>query len=185
MMAMSLLVNIGQVRDDCRKVFLDGGYRPGLPCHEVDGFGDSQHDPTYVSPCMLRDWPKVWGVALIEGDNDYTLTFHFHAVHETRNDALLEAMRLSLSLLRDQENRRQSLRRSVGPSLLDAHAQDDEGDPYVAFEDRVRRERVLFGPLSQAGLAPLQAREPHSGDILSFFIIYLLLSGELISVQLR
>ena len=41
-MAMELRVNIEQVRDDCRNRFLDGRYREGLPCHEVDGFGDLQ-----------------------------------------------------------------------------------------------------------------------------------------------
>ena len=163
-MVRSLVVNIDQVRDDCRNLFLDSRYRPGLPCHEVDGFGDFQHDPTYFAPCKLRDWPIIWVVALIEGDNDFTLTFHFHALHESRNNALLEARRLSLSLLHDQETRRHSLRRSVGPTLLDACAQDAEGDPYVAFEDRVRRERVFFGPLSEAGLAPF-ARGDGSGEI--------------------
>ena len=27
-------------------------------------------------------------------------------------------------------------------------------DPYIAFNDRLGRERVLFGPLSEAGIAP-------------------------------
>ena len=163
-MVMSLVVNIDQVRDDCRNLLLDSSYRPGLPCHEVDDFGDFQYDPTYAAPCKLRGWPKVWAVALIEGDNDFTLSFHFHALHESRNNALLEARRLSLSLLRNQETRRQCLRRSVGPTLLDTDARDAEVDPYVAFEDRVRRERVFFGPLSEAGLAPF-IRADRSGDV--------------------
>ena len=50
-MVAKMTVDIGQVRaDHGRNIFLDGRYRPGLPCHEVDGFGDLQYDPTYAPP---------------------------------------------------------------------------------------------------------------------------------------
>ena len=152
-MATELTVNVERVRDDCRKVFLDCRYRFGLPCHEVDGFGYFQHDPTYVTPCRLRDWPTVWVVALIEGDDDYTLRFHLHAGHESREDALAEARRLSRSLLHDQETRRHTLQRHASPTLLGVDAQGATIDAYAKFEDTVRRERVFFGPLSEAGFA--------------------------------
>ena len=143
-MAPRLTINIERVRDH-RSLLFDGRHLFGLPCHEVDGFGDFRHDPTYVTPCRLRDWPTLWAVALIEGDDDYTLSFHFHAGLESREDALAEARRLARSLLNDQDTRRQSLRRYGSLTSLDAR---------VEFEDRLRRERVFFGPLSEAGFTP-------------------------------
>ena len=110
-MAASLAINIERVRDRCRKYSLHGRYRYGLPVYEVDGFGDFQHNPTFVTPFGLQDWPTVWAVALIEGDDDYTLSYHFHAGCESREDALAEARRLSRSLFRDQDIRRRCLQR--------------------------------------------------------------------------
>ena len=152
-MATKLTINIDQVRDDCRRRFLDGHYRTGLPCHEVDGFGDCQHDALYMydNPRGLRDWPTVWAVVLIEGEDDFNLSFHFHAGHESRGEALWEARRLSISLLHDQEVRRQSLRRSSIPDPFSVTLEGAVVDPYMAFNDRLGRERVLFGPLSEAG----------------------------------
>ena len=164
-MATKLTINIDQVRDDCRRRFLDGHYRTGLPCHEVDGFGDCQHDALYMydNPRGLRDWPTVWAVVLIEGEDDFNLSFHFHAGHESRGEALWEARRLSISLLHDQEVRRQSLRRSISSNPPSVNLEVAAVDPYMAFNDRLGRERVLFGPLSEAGIAPL-ARGDGSGE---------------------
>ena len=77
-MASELNINVDQVRDDCRSRFLDGRYRTGLPCHEVDGFGHFQHDPTYTydNPMGLRDWPTTWAVVLIGGEDDYLSLIH-------------------------------------------------------------------------------------------------------------
>ena len=156
-MATKLTINVEQVRDDCRRrVFVDH-YRAGLPCHEVDGFGHFQHDPTYTydNPMGLRDWPTIWAVVLIEGKDDYALSFHFHAGHESRGEALWDARRLSISLVHDQEVRRLSLRSSLRRSLFSASSEGAVVDPYMAFNDRLGRERVLFGPLSEVGIAPL------------------------------
>ena len=92
-MAARLTINIERVRDRSRKYSLDGRHKLGLPVFVVDGFGDFQHDPRCVTSCGLRDWPTVWAVALIEGDDDYTLRYHFHASCESREDALAEARR--------------------------------------------------------------------------------------------
>ena len=99
-MAASPAFNIDRVRDRCRKYSLHGRRKYGLPISEVDGFGDFQHDPACVTPCGLQDWPTVWAVALIEGDDDYTLRYHFHAGCESREDALAEARRLLQAALR-------------------------------------------------------------------------------------
>ena len=116
-------------------------------CYQLDGFGYYRHNPSHPV-CLLRDWPTIWCVAIIDEAYDQ---YFLHDGFATREEAQSEAQRLAKKLLCEQGSRRHLLRRRFGPNVL---ATDDiTDDPYVRFETLLKREKILFGPLTDAGPA--------------------------------
>ena len=120
-----------------------------LPCHEVGGFGHFRHSPSRPV-CSVKDWPIIWAVAIIDEAYDQ---FCFHDGFATLREAQSEAHRLATNRLHEQSLRHNFLRGRYGPNVLGADAFGMAHDPYVRFEALLKWEKVLFGPLTDAGAA--------------------------------
>ena len=119
-----------------------------LPCHEVDGFGDCLYDGTEVTFCDLRPCPIVWVVIIYDRHTRFFNDFYFHKLYGTREEAHIEARRLAACLVRNQNERRREFWKSAGQNVL---------------EDSLRYERVLFGPLTNPGLASILRSDKTEG----------------------
>ena len=108
-----------------------------LPCYEVDGFGHYRHDPRRPHH-VIRDWPTIWAVAVID---DVSRKYYLHDGYAVRERARDEAQRIAVQLLSPE-----------GMSMLPPFDDGLRRNLYVRFEIEVSRSSVLFGPLSGAGI---------------------------------
>ena len=115
----------------------------------MGGFGHFRHSPSRPV-CSVKDWPIIWAVAIIDEAYDQ---FCLHDGFATLREAQSEAHRLATNLLHEQGSRRDFLRRRYGPNVLGADAFGMAHDPYVRFEALLKWEKILFGPLTDAGAA--------------------------------